>query len=340
MAIQQLLIQLLFIFFLSFFGYFLLIKYAQKLKLIAVPVNRSSHTQEIPTGFGVIIFFSCLLSTLVFKPVFLYENIYCFIAIFLILTLGVLDDIKNYKPIIKVLIPILAYLFLYIDGLQIEGLGIYLGHTIELNNVGSIIFTLFALVAYTNAFNLIDGIDGLSGSLGIIVLSAFAYIGYSNHDEFLIIFPIIFISSLFVFMIFNWNPAKIFLGNSGSLMIGFLITLLGIKSLDYIQPVSILYIAAIPIFDSIIVFFRRIQKKQHPFKPDKKHLHHIILSYMGQDISKTIFIMALIQIFFSILGIIIISNVSDSFFPLLIIIILLFLVYFFTLNYQESNTSN
>ena len=123
-------------------------------------------------------------------------------------------------------------------------------------------------------------------------------------------------------------------------MIGFLITLLGIKSLDYIQPVSILYIAAIPIFDSIIVFFRRIQKKQHPFKPDKKHLHHIILSYMGQDISKTIFIMALIQIFFSILGIIIISNVSDSFFPLLIIIILLFLVYFFTLNYQESNTSN
>ena len=333
-------IQLLFILFLSFFGYFLLIQYARQLKLMDVPISRSSHIKEIPKGFGIIIFLSSILSTLAFKPVFLYANIYCFIAIFLILALGVLDDIKNYKPIIKVLIPILAYLFLYIDGLQIEGLGVYLGHNIELNNVWSIIFTLFALIAYTNAFNLIDGIDGLSGSLGIIILSTFAYIGYSNHDEFLIILPIIFITSLFVFMLFNWNPAKVFLGNSGSLMIGFLITLLGIKSLDYIQPIAILYIAALPIFDSIIVFFRRIQKQQHPFKPDKKHLHHIILSYMRQDINKTIFIMASIQIFFSILGITIISTVSDSFFPLLIIIILLFLVYFYTLNYQEDNIDN
>ena len=86
-------IQLLFILFLSFFGYFLLIQYARQLKLMDVPISRSSHIKEIPKGFGIIIFLSSILSTLAFKPVFLYANIYCFIAIFLILALGVLDDI-------------------------------------------------------------------------------------------------------------------------------------------------------------------------------------------------------------------------------------------------------
>ena len=180
----------------------------------------------------------------------------------------------------------------------------------------------------------------LSGLVAIVILSSFIYIGYFNDNDLLIFLPMMLITTLVVFIFFNWNPAQVFLGDCGSLMIGFVISVLGIKSLDYIEPIAILYIAAIPIFDSIVVFFRRIQKKQHPFTPDRKHLHHILLFYTDGNIKKTVLIIATIQAVFSSVGVMIFTQVEDSFVPLIIFVMLLVLVYILTFHYEEQRFEN
>jgi UDP-GlcNAc:undecaprenyl-phosphate GlcNAc-1-phosphate transferase len=130
-----------------------------------------------------------------------------------------------------------------------------------------------------------------------------------------------------VFLFVNWHPAKIFMGDSGSLMIGFVISALGIHALNYIEPISILYIAAFPIFDSLIVFFRRISKGNSPFAPDRSHLHHIVLDQFDGNIPKTVVAIVVIQIVFSAVGVFLVAQVEDSFFSLVVFVSLLFTLY-------------
>ena len=130
-----------------------------------------------------------------------------------------------------------------------------------------------------------------------------------------------------MFIIFNWHPAKIFLGDSGSLMIGLVISLLSIKSLEYIEPISILFIAGIPIIDSIFVFSRRLINGGSPFTPDKNHMHHIILNYNKNNTKRTVFFIGLMQLTLSILGIFVVANVPDSFIFLMVFIALILIVY-------------
>ncbi|KAB7881993.1 hypothetical protein GA417_13805, partial [Poseidonibacter ostreae] len=145
-------------------------------------------------------------------------------------------------------------------------------------------FTMFALAGFTNALNLIDGLDGLAGSVSIIILSTFLYIGYINQDQLIIILTSTTITALCAFMLFNWNPASIFMGDSGSLFLGFIISLVAVISIQYIHPITILYLAAIPILDTIVVSIRRIRKGLYPFSPDKTHIHHILLNFFGKTV--------------------------------------------------------
>jgi UDP-GlcNAc:undecaprenyl-phosphate GlcNAc-1-phosphate transferase len=279
----------------------------------------------------------------IFNQSFFSENILLFGSVFLVTTLGLMDDIKGSLPIVKIAVLIVAYVILFLDGYLISDLGDFLSMRLELNYIVAILFTLFVIVAFTNAFNLIDGLDGLSGLVSVVTLASFLFIGYINDDQFLTIIPTLFISSIIVFLFFNWYPAKVFLGDSGSLMIGFIISVLGIKSLDYIEPIAIFYIAAIPIIDSIIVFWRRITTRLSPFVPDKSHLHHVLLYYFEGNIVKTVITIGSIQAFFSIVGITIVSNVDDSFISLMIFIIFLITMYKLLTNrylIQQRNANN
>jgi UDP-GlcNAc:undecaprenyl-phosphate GlcNAc-1-phosphate transferase len=103
-------------------------------------------------------------------------------------------------------------------------------------------------------------------------------------------------------MIFNWNPAKIFMGDSGSLTIGFIIAILSIKALAYIQPTSVLFIAAIPIMDTLIVMIRRLKKGVSPFSPDKLHIHHLLLRFFNGNVKKTTLFLITMQVLYSIMG--------------------------------------
>ncbi|HHD81307.1 MAG TPA: undecaprenyl/decaprenyl-phosphate alpha-N-acetylglucosaminyl 1-phosphate transferase, partial [Campylobacterales bacterium] len=111
----------------------------------------------------------------------------------------------------------------------------------------------------------------------------------------------IYISALLAFMIFNWNPATVFMGDSGSLTLGILIVILTMRAVQYITPVSVLFIIAIPLLDTFIVMTRRLQRHQSPFRADKNHLHHFLFNVKG-DIKYTVIILIMMQIVFSIIG--------------------------------------
>jgi UDP-GlcNAc:undecaprenyl-phosphate GlcNAc-1-phosphate transferase len=130
------------------------------------------------------------------------------------------------------------------------------------------------------------------------------------------------------------------MGDSGSLMIGFVISALGIHALNYIEPISILYIAALPIFDSLIVFFRRISKGNSPFAPDRSHLHHIVLDQFNGNVTKTVMTIAMIQISFSAVGLLLVAQVEDSFVPLVVIVALLLSTYKLSSNLYFSQEKN
>ena len=316
-----------FLLLLTYFSYQLLTKMAKKLNLIDFPNARSSHNSPTIKGFGIVIFISIGITLLVFNSVLFIENSNLLSAVLLIGLLGLVDDIKEIPPIVKIITLVLVYMFLYIEGFLITNLGTFLGLDLNLNLIIAIIFTIGAIVIFTNAFNLIDGLDGLSGLISIIIFLSFLFIGAINGDQLLLKIPALFVTSLCVFLFYNWHPAKVFLGDSGSLMIGFVISILGIKSLNYIEPIAILYIAAVPIIDTLFVSVNRLLDGRSILSADKQHCHHILLSFFDGKVTKTVLTIALFQLISCIIGITFISKVSDSFIGLITFFLIFFIIY-------------
>jgi UDP-GlcNAc:undecaprenyl-phosphate/decaprenyl-phosphate GlcNAc-1-phosphate transferase len=331
--------EILFLLLVTYFAYHLLIRFAKDLNLIDIPNERSSHKLPTVRGFGLVIFASIGLTLLVFRPTMYLEHTFLLCSVLLIGLLGLVDDIKETPPFIKIVTLIVVCMFLYAEGFLITSLGIYLGVSLDLNLMAAILFSTGAIVIFTNAFNLIDGLDGLSGLVSIIIFLSFLFIGINNNNQLLIVIPILFISSLGVFIVYNWHPAKVFLGDSGSLMIGFVISVLGVRSLEYIEPISILYITLVPIIDVLFVYFRRIFEGNSPFQADKFHCHHIILEYFNGSVNKTVIFIAIIQLLSSVIGVLFVAKVSDSFIALLAFLIIFVLIYKF-LNRIKHNLLN
>ncbi|MEA1920601.1 MAG: MraY family glycosyltransferase [Campylobacterota bacterium] len=286
---------------LSFVFILLLIKFAPSLKLVDIPNDRSFHKNHIPKGGGIG-FSLAALGVIAFCDFQLFmENYLTFLAIFIVLITGIIDDIKNCRPRFKFITIFFAVVLLYIDGCTITTLGDYSGLQIELYWMLVFPFTYFAVVGFTNALNLIDGIDGLAGGVAFIILGTFLAIGVKFEDSFMILLSASFMFALIGFLFLNWNPAKIFMGDSGSLTLGFVIAVLAIKSLAYINPTLVLFIAALPILDTMMVMVRRKQRSQSLFKADKNHLHHI-LHDQKRDVKFTATILWMLQFIFSMIG--------------------------------------
>jgi UDP-GlcNAc:undecaprenyl-phosphate GlcNAc-1-phosphate transferase len=185
-------------------------------------------------------------------------------------------------------------------------------------------FTIFAVVGATNALNLSDGLDGLAGSLSVVMLACLLFIGITYNDDILICLPLLLMAPLLAFLKFNWHPAKVFMGDSGSLFLGFTIALLCIYALKYINPSSVLFLMAIPILDTLMVMKRRKQRKQSMLVADKNHLHHILLSFKK---NKTFTVKSLIKLQIA-FGLIFIQVYDKSDLINLILFIILFFTFF------------
>ncbi|MEA1880307.1 MAG: MraY family glycosyltransferase [Campylobacterota bacterium] len=296
---------------LSFILIKVIIHYSPKLGLIDIPNERSSHANSVPRGAGIGFILAMFIGVVLFRWDLVFGHWYIFVAIFMVFAIGVLDDHKDAPPKAKFIAIFVATALLWWYGFGIESLGEWFGYELTLGWF-ALPFGMVALAGFTNAVNLIDGLDGLSGSISMVIIGFFGYFAYVNNNDIMWILASFTLASLVGFMLLNWHPAKIFMGDSGSLALGFIISILAVFSIEYIHPVSVLYIAAIPILDTLIVMVRRIRRGRSPFSPDKTHLHHILAHFFLNDVKKTVWFLILLQISFSGIGVIVHSTIKSS----------------------------
>jgi UDP-GlcNAc:undecaprenyl-phosphate/decaprenyl-phosphate GlcNAc-1-phosphate transferase len=270
---------------------------APKLSLMDIPNERSSHKRQIPRGAGLVFGFIFIIGVLIFDFQNFSEIKYILLAAFIVYLCGGLDDIYSLSPKQKIAMILIASIIVYFNGYQITNIGTYFNISTNLGYL-ALPITLFTIIGFTNAVNLSDGLDGLAGSISAIILSAIFVIGFIYNDNTLMIWSALLVSVILAFLVLNWHPAKVFMGDSGSLFLGFVIAILCIKCMDYVNPISIFFLAAVPILDTLVVFRRRIQRGKSPFEADKNHLHHI-LNNIKQDKAFTVRMLISIQLVFS-----------------------------------------
>lgn len=285
----------------SFTLVFLMIRHAAHLGFVDVPNKRSVHKKPIPRGAGVGFTSAVLMSTLLFDFTFFLEYYYIYLAIGVVFMVGLLDDKYDVSPKLKFLFIFLATTILYLNDIAIGSLGSYLGFELLLPAIIVLPFTFLAVAGFTNAINLVDGLDGLAGSLVFVMMAAFLAIGIQNADTVMITLSSGFMASIAAFLLFNWKPAKIFMGDSGSLTLGFVISLLSIKALAYSTPGAVIFIVALPLLDTFMVMTRRIQRGLSPFSADKNHLHHFLYK-TKMDVKFTVRLLISIEVSFALIG--------------------------------------
>ena len=268
-----------------------LIKVAQEKHLYDEPnEKRKSHKNSIPTLGGIAIFGGSFIAATLFVN---FENIptftYALPAFILLFFTGVKDDIIPLTPRKKLLAQILASVIVVVKcDVRLTHLYGFFGLD-EISYTFSVLLSVFSLLVIINSFNLIDGINGLAGGIGLIVSIIFAVLFYQLEEYDYMILALALAGSLVAFLRYNLAiNAKIFMGDTGSLLIGLF---LAIFSLQFIEinrlkgtlfevtfaPIFTFTILIIPLFDTLRVFIMRISRGTSPFKGDRNHLHHYLL---------------------------------------------------------------
>lgn len=300
-----------------------IIRYSRKLNMVDDPeadkdeTFRKMHKVPIPTMGGVGIFTGFIAATTIWT-ILKFDNMYAVIVAGLVVlfVMGMYDDRNNLPAWKKFLVQFAVAFAIAIFGVTIPSLFGLFGFQ-YLDPLVQIAFTVFLVVGLTNAFNLIDGIDGLAGGLAFInslVLGTLLIINGNLHFSVL---AFGFAGALLGFLRYNFNPAKIFMGDTGSLVIGFMMAVLGIavimpdpKSLQWIKVFGFIPVCSIdhakhietshlagmtiivfgtmlvPVYDTLRVFLTRILSGNSPFKADKTHVHHILIEI--EEESKTL----------------------------------------------------
>ena len=305
-------IKILTIILLSYVLVKLVIKLADKLELYDVPNERSHHYNITPSGAGIGFVGAFFIAIAFFEFQFLSLYWYVFLSIFIVFAMGVYDDRHNVSAKLKFIAIFMAIFILWLYGVSINTLGIWYGYDLTLVSWLALPLSLFALSGFTNALNLIDGIDGLSSSIALVILLFFTFLGFEYHNDLIVVISTFTIATLVGFLFFNWHPAQIFMGDSGSLTIGFIISLLAVLSLQNIHPVAILYLTAVPVLDTLVVMIRRIRRGKSPFSPDKTHIHHILVQFFDMNVKKTVGFLVVLQIVFSSIGYMVLDSINRN----------------------------
>jgi len=298
----------------------ILVVNALKLGLLDVPNARSMHLRHHPRGAGIGFFLAVALVEPFFHFHLLFDYFLTLTAVLMVFAVGVFDDYRDPPPITKIIVTAAGALLVCFDDIYVGSLGTLFGMALELGWF-ALPFTLFAIVGFTNALNLIDGLDGLAGSVSIVMLGALFSIGYGNDDALMMTMSGAFIAGLLAFLLYNWNPASIFMGDSGSLTLGFVIGVLVIKAAAYVQPVTVLFLIAVPLMDTVIVMVRRKIHGRSIFSADKTHLHHILYRYFNGSSKKTVLILAAMQAFYAAAGLLVVKNADPTVSLLLFVLV-------------------
>ena len=274
-------------FIITFFAIPVIIQIAKSKKLFDEPDERKVHKAVIPTLGGLGIFAGFIVAMLMGAP-HSPELQYFSASIIVIFFLGLKDDIlilSANKKFIGQLIA--AGIIMRFGNIYLDNMHGFLGIN-QIPHFASIVLTLFAIIVITNSFNLIDGVDGLAGSLGFVTTFAFGcYFYYANELTYAVM-AFSLSGATLGFLIYNFSPAKIFMGDTGSLLIGLINSILVIKFIHVAgtpghsysfnsAPALGFAVLMIPLFDTLRVFGLRILDRRSPFSPDRIHIHHYLL---------------------------------------------------------------
>jgi UDP-GlcNAc:undecaprenyl-phosphate/decaprenyl-phosphate GlcNAc-1-phosphate transferase len=266
-----------------------IISVAEMKKLYDVPDERKIHQTPIPSLGGVGIFAGFVLASLLTIGFSAASEFQFYMAAALVIFfLGVKDDILVISPIKKFIGQVLAaFLIVYKGGIQLQSMHGFLG-LYDLPEMYSLVLTYLTVIVIINSFNLIDGVDGLAGSLGLMstLIFGFYFLNIGQLPYAILAFSLA--GSLSAFLIFNFQPARIFMGDTGSLLIGLINAILVVKFINLAgspaSPHPILQspaigfsILLIPLLDTVRVFGIRIIHRRSPFSPDRNHVHHLML---------------------------------------------------------------
>ncbi len=276
-------------FLVTFFAIPVIIQVAKEKKLFDEPDERKVHKVVIPTLGGLGIFAGFIIATLMGVPSGItHELQYFAAAAIVIFFLGIKDDILVLSASKKFVGQLIAAgIIIRFGGIQITDMEGFLGVN-QIPHISSVVLTLFTVIVITNSFNLIDGVDGLAGSLGLLTTLVFGVYFYFAGQPVYAVMAIAMAGSIIGFLIYNFAPAKIFMGDTGSLLLGLINSILVIKFINVAgNPVSTVplqsapaigfAILMIPLFDTLRVFGLRILDRRSPFSPDRNHVHHFLL---------------------------------------------------------------
>ncbi|WP_187385742.1 glycosyltransferase family 4 protein [Gorillibacterium timonense] len=278
----------------------LMSKFARKIGAVSIPNHRSVHTKPMPLLGGLAIFLAFVLSYFIVSPGIVYNDkdnvaIGLILGGIVIALTGALDDKFDLSPKLKLLGQIIAAGIAVSFGLEIDVVNIPFSSSLPINEAWiSIPLTVLWIVGVTNAINLIDGLDGLSAGVSSIsaatILVVAVLMPYSN--PMVILLCLLLIGSSLGFLVFNFHPAKIFMGDSGALFLGYALSILSIMGYKQATIVSFLVpilILGVPISDTMLAIVRRKLNNKPITVADKGHLHHCLMN-LGFGMRKTVLI--------------------------------------------------
>ena len=263
---------------------------ARKFKIGSYPDERHIHEGFIPAVGGLGIYFGFITGiglALLLDPSLLSHLFPRYIGLFIGATImvitGIYDDWKGLNAAGKFFLQFLAVSIIVFTGCRIETLVTPFGSPVHLGLL-ALPVTYIWLIGVSNAVNLLDGLDGLAGGVSVIVSLVFLLTALQRGDIASIVILVALLAGLFGFLRYNFHPASIFMGDTGSLFLGLMLSGLSIRIFET-QPGQVAFIVplialAIPIGDTSVAFFRRLNQGKHPFKPDRDHLHHRLI-YLG-----------------------------------------------------------
>lgn len=301
---------------------------ARKCNIVDKPNIRKIHKKNIVNISGVIIYSYLLIIVANTEFSKLIELI--IIAGFTVVVIGFFDDRKEIKPLTKIFFLLFPSCYLVFNGFELTNLGAYEYLNILQLGKFSIIFTILAVILLINSINYIDGIDGLLIGYTITAMLYFYFLS-DKENQFVQIF-LIFVYILLISLIFNFLPIKSgyksFLGDAGSLFIGFFISFIMIFLFKYqnIHPAFLIWACWLPVYDFLYVTLDRVKKKARFSDPDKSHLHHHISKYFSNNHFKTFICLNIFNIIIITVGYYVCLNIGKLHSVLLFILFFLIFV--------------
>ncbi|MBF7096139.1 glycosyltransferase family 4 protein [Alkalibacter mobilis] len=269
------------------------------------PNKRKVHKVLMPTLGGLAIFGAFYAGHLLFRyPHYQFNAI--FIGSLIILVTGIIDDIFDLSPKIKLLAQFTAasvvifYGQLYFRSFTFPFIGV-----VDPGYLGCVVAYLW-IIGMTNAINLIDGLDGLASGVSSITFLTMYYLAAQMNDYFIMTYALILAGSTMGFLIYNFHPAKIFMGDTGAMFLGYIISvmaLMGFRNATFISFVVPVLILGVPVFDTLFAIIRRKLSGKSVIEADKGHLHHVLMAQNASQ-TKSVLIIYGISILFSLVAIV------------------------------------